>query len=71
MKQTEQTLRVAVAQASPVILDMEKTIEKAISIIKKAGEEKVDLVVFPKRIDNATSARTHVVRLVFQFIIAM
>lgn len=48
MKQTEQTLRVAVAQVSPVILDMEKTIEKAISIIKKAGEEKVDLVVFPE-----------------------
>jgi len=48
MKETEKKLKVAVAQVAPVILDMEKTIEKAIGIIKEAGKENVDLVVFPE-----------------------
>ena len=48
MKKTEQTLRVAVAQVSPVILDMDKTIQKALKIIKEAGEKGAELVVFPE-----------------------
>lgn len=48
MKETNKTIKVAVAQVSPVILDKEKTVEKAITIIKKAGQKGANLVVFPE-----------------------
>lgn len=48
MKQTNKKLKVAVAQVSPIILDKEKTINKAISIIKEAGQKGANLVVFPE-----------------------
>lgn len=48
MKETKKKLKVAVAQAAPVIMNKEKTIEKSIKIIKKAGQEEAKLVVFPE-----------------------
>lgn len=48
MKIEKSSMKIAVAQVSPVILDKDKTIEKTIEYIDKAGKEKVDLVVFPE-----------------------
>lgn len=48
MKKTKKKLKVAVAQAAPVIMNKEKTIEKAIKIIREAGQEEAKLVVFPE-----------------------
>ena len=41
-------IKVAVAQIAPVYLEVAKTIDKAISIIKEAAENKAELVVFPE-----------------------
>ncbi len=41
-------VKVAIAQISPVFMNKEKTIEKAIKYILEAGEENVDLIVFPE-----------------------
>ncbi len=41
-------IKVAAAQASPVFLDKTKTVEKACAIIKQAGIEKAQLLVFPE-----------------------
>ena len=41
-------VKVAVAQAAPVFMDKEKTIEKACRLIKEAGKNGAELVVFPE-----------------------
>ncbi len=41
-------LRVAVVQAAPVIMRLEETVEKAVALIREAGENQADLVVFPE-----------------------
>ncbi len=48
MKKTKQSLQVAVAQAAPVIMDKEKTIDKVIRLIKQAGQQGAELIVFPE-----------------------
>jgi nitrilase len=45
---TFRTVRVAAVQATPVILDAEATIEKAIRLIGQAAEEGAELVVLPE-----------------------
>jgi len=42
----QQTLKIGMAQISPVWLDKEGTLEKVCSYIKKAGDEKCELLVF-------------------------
>ncbi len=44
----KKALSVAVVQAAPVIMQLEETVEKAVALIREAGENKVDLVVFPE-----------------------
>lgn len=39
---------VAIIQASPVLFDKQKTIDKTISLIEEASKNKVDLIVFPE-----------------------
>lgn len=41
-------VKVAVAQASPVFMDKQKTVEKACKFIKEAGSNSAELVVFPE-----------------------
>lgn len=41
-------VKVAVAQASPVFMDKQKTVEKACKFIKEAGSNGAELVVFPE-----------------------
>ena len=41
-------LKVAVVQASPVLFDREATIEKTCRLIRKAGDQGVNLVLFPE-----------------------
>lgn len=43
-----QCVKAAIAQIAPVFMDKDKTIEKAIDYIGMAGEQKVDIVVFPE-----------------------
>lgn len=45
---TDQTVRLAAAQVAEVYLDAEATIEKDCEYVRRAGEEGVDLVVFPE-----------------------
>lgn len=45
---TNQNVKVAVIQASSVIMDRDASIEKAISLIKQAGERGAKIVVFPE-----------------------
>jgi nitrilase len=42
------TVRVGAVQATPVILDAEATIDKAIGLIREAADQGVSLVVFPE-----------------------
>src|SRR5210317_416564 len=42
------TIKIALAQLSPVFLDKEKTIEKACNAILEAGEKEAKLIVFPE-----------------------
>ncbi len=44
----EQSIKVAIAQVAPIFLDKEKTIEKACQLIRDAGENKAQLIVFPE-----------------------
>lgn len=48
MEQMRKTLRVAIVQAAPVIMNLDETAKKAVSLINEAGQKKVDLVVFPE-----------------------
>ncbi len=48
MKDTNKKIVVALAQASPIIMDKEKTIKKATELIKQAGQKGANLVVFPE-----------------------
>jgi nitrilase len=43
-----ESVRVAVVQAASVIMDRDATIEKAVGLIKRAGEEGAKIVVFPE-----------------------
>ncbi len=45
---TEQTVRVAAAQVTPVFLDREATVAKAVSVIEEAGRNGAQLVAFPE-----------------------
>ncbi|TDL75442.1 carbon-nitrogen hydrolase family protein [Rhodococcus qingshengii] len=45
---TNQNVRVAVIQAASVIMDRDASIEKAVSLIKQAGEKGAKIVVFPE-----------------------
>lgn len=42
------TLKIAAVQASPVFLDLDKTVEKVISILDEAGSKGVDVISFPE-----------------------
>lgn len=44
----EQTCKVAVVQAGSTIMDKEKGIEKTVRLIKEAGQEGAQLIVFPE-----------------------
>lgn len=48
MSTTSDTLRLGAAQVAEVYLDTEATIEKDCAFIERAGEEGVDLLVFPE-----------------------
>ncbi|HGM3816700.1 TPA: nitrilase-related carbon-nitrogen hydrolase [Clostridioides difficile] len=39
MSKENKNVRIAVVQASPVIMDLEKTVEKALGLIKEAGRK--------------------------------
>ena len=48
MSEKAKTVRVAVVQAAPVVYDLEKTLEKAIGLIREAAEKGANIVVFPE-----------------------
>ena len=48
MKDTLKTLKVAVAQAAPVLFDKEATLEKLTLLVQKAAGQGASLVVFPE-----------------------
>lgn len=48
MKKSSQLVKVAVVQAAPVIMNLEKTVDKTLELIKKAAKESADIVVFPE-----------------------
>lgn len=48
MSEKAKTVRVAVVQAAPVVFDLEKTLEKALGLIKEAAEKGANIVVFPE-----------------------
>lgn len=48
MKPLKKTLTVAVVQASPVLFDKDKTIDKVIGQIEEAGRRGAQLIVFPE-----------------------
>ncbi|WP_315118189.1 carbon-nitrogen hydrolase family protein [uncultured Clostridium sp.] len=48
MTDTIKTVRVAVVQASPVIMDLNATVEKTLILIKKAKKMGANIVVFPE-----------------------
>ena len=48
MNETSKKLKVAIAQLSPVIMNKDETIKKAVEFIKEAGEKGANLVVFPE-----------------------
>lgn len=41
-------VRVAVVQASPILMDLQKTVEKTIALIARAAGQNADIVVFPE-----------------------
>ncbi|ACB84656.1 carbon-nitrogen hydrolase family protein [Natranaerobius thermophilus] len=45
---TNQYVRTAVIQAAPIIMDREKTLNKALDLIKEAKNEQAEIVVFPE-----------------------
>jgi len=48
MNQSSEITKVAIVQDSPVFLDKDATIKKAISLIQKASKEGVKLILFPE-----------------------
>lgn len=48
MPNTKQNVKVAVIQASSIIMDREATTKKAVDLIYKAGEKGAEIVVFPE-----------------------
>lgn len=42
------SVKAAIAQISPVFMDKQRTIDKAVKYIREAGEKKADIVVFPE-----------------------
>ena len=48
MSEKAKTVRVAVVQAAPVVFDLEKTLEKALGLIKDAAQKGANIVVFPE-----------------------
>lgn len=42
------TVKVAVVQASPVIMDLNATVDKTVDLIKQCGKKGVNIVVFPE-----------------------
>jgi nitrilase len=43
-----QKIRVAAAHAAPVFMNKKATTDKVIKLIEQAGEEKIELLVFPE-----------------------
>ena len=48
MRILQETLRAAIAQASPVLFDKKATLEKVVSQIEEAGRNGAQLIVFPE-----------------------
>ncbi|MCT4508496.1 MAG: carbon-nitrogen hydrolase family protein [Tepidibacter sp.] len=48
MKGNIKSVKVAVVQASPVIMDINATVEKTLNLIKEAGKKGAHIVVFPE-----------------------
>lgn len=48
MGDEERTIKVAVAQAAPVFLDREASTERAVELIREAGDQAIELVAFPE-----------------------
>lgn len=48
MKDTHQSLRIAVVQAAPVLMDKSRTIAKIVDLISKAANQNAQLIVFPE-----------------------
>ncbi|MDR3331556.1 MAG: carbon-nitrogen hydrolase family protein, partial [Synergistaceae bacterium] len=48
MQKHDEKLRTAIIQASPIIMDLEATVEKTCALIREAGEKGAKLIVFPE-----------------------
>lgn len=48
MSDTNKTVRVAVVQAAPVIMDLDATVEKTLNLINEAKKSGANIVVFPE-----------------------
>lgn len=48
MTNTNQSVRVAVIQAAPILMDLHATLEKSVRLIREAGERGANIVVFPE-----------------------
>jgi len=48
MSNTNKTVRVAVVQAAPVIMDLDATVEKTLTLINEAKKSGANIVVFPE-----------------------
>lgn len=53
MNNTERSVRVAVVQAAPVIMDRNATVAKALNLIEEAGQKGAKIVVFPEAFISA------------------
>ncbi|WP_041700806.1 carbon-nitrogen hydrolase family protein [Clostridium kluyveri] len=52
-KNSIKSVRVAAVQTSPVIMNLDDTVEKTLTLIKKAGEMEASIVVFPEAFISA------------------
>ncbi|MDU2065632.1 MAG: carbon-nitrogen hydrolase family protein [Sporomusaceae bacterium] len=48
MKNTEKNVKIAVVQAAPSLFDKQKTIDKAIELIKEASQANAKFIIFPE-----------------------